>query len=125
MENYFKSFIIGSSFPIFAPFLLFTSQIPITARNYSYYNYSLIAPLYFGLINALSMLIKNQFNLSLRNTYLIIGPLSGLFVAIIAFYFNTYNYNKNKWLIYYVTIILSHFFIFNVIIYFIQSLFNQ
>lgn len=125
MENYFKSFIIGSSLPVFAPFFYFTSRIPTTERNYSYYHYSLIAPLYFGLLNVFSIWIKNQFNLSLRNTYLIIGPLSGIFVAIIASYLNTYNYKKNQWLIYYATLIFSHFFIFNVIIYFIQSLFNE
>lgn len=122
MANYLKSFVIGSSFPVFAPFFYSVSQLPSNVKNYSYASYTLIAPLYLGIINILATLIGQKWNLSLRQRYLIIGPLSGLFVAFIATVMNTYNYNRQEWISYYQRIIFNHFLIFNIVIYFIELL---
>ena len=122
MANYLKSFIIGSSFPVFSPFFYNVSKLPSNLKNYSYVTYTFIAPLYLGLINSLATLIGQKWNLSLRQRYLIIGPLSGLLVAGIATVMKTYNYNRQEWMNYYFRIILNHFLIFNIVIYFIEFL---
>lgn len=120
MANYLKSFVIGSSFPVLFPFFYSVSKMPQDSKNYSYVTYTFIAPLYLGLINMLAEWIGQRWNVSLRNRYLIIGPLSGLFVALLATLMNTYNYDRKEWASYYLRIIFIHFLIFNIVIYYIE-----
>ena len=124
MANYLKSFVIGSSFPVLALFFYNVSRLPDQLRNYDYTTYTFVAPLYLGLVNMLSVYVRGKFNLSLEETYLIIGPLSGILVAIAATLLQTYNYSKLEWFQYYLRIIITHFLVFNVIIYYLESWIN-
>ena len=62
--NYLKGFIIGSSLPVFALFLYNVSKMKNI--NYSYENYSLLAPLYFGIMTCFILLLQNKTKMSLR-----------------------------------------------------------
>ncbi len=122
MKNYLKSFIIGSSYPVFVLFFFNVARSPPEKRNYTYEAYTKVAPIYLGLMNALSLFLAQTFNLSLRMRYILIGILSGMIVSAISTTFKTYNFDRKQWLEYYGRIILTHFFVFNVIIYTLEYL---
>ena len=106
-----KSFVIGSSYPVFIHFFVKVSQL-INANplyvNYTYSTYTFVAPLYFGLMNMFSLFLKDIFNLSQRSRYLLISLISALFVISLAKYFNTYNYTQKQWNKYMVMILINH-----------------
>lgn len=122
--NYLKSFIIGSSFP--ATFFLFQAvkNIPDSIKNYSFQDYTVIAPIYLGLANLLSLCLSKIFNLSLQTRFLLIGILSPLFVISIVRSNNSYNFTEEEWRQYYFRLITKHFMIFNLIIYNLEYYLN-
>ena len=56
--KYLRDFIIGSSILVLFPFYYGTYYN--TYRKYSYYNYTLAAPLWFGLWNIISLIIAEK-----------------------------------------------------------------
>ena len=111
--NYFRSFIIGTSILVPLHFLMAVMNIPENKRTFSYDRYSIIAPLYFGLVNALSLYILG----SNKYRFLITGLFSGLFVYFfIAKRFTIYKDPDFDWNSYFVRIILRHILTFVVII---------
>ena len=77
----------------------------------------MIAPVYLGLMNMLSLCIARKYNLSLRMRYLIIGILSPLIIIAIATSQGAYNFTDKEWARYAMRVIIEHFFVFNVIVY--------
>ena len=61
--KYLKEFIIGSSIMVVLPFyyIVYNSK---SKKTYSYYLYTLAAPLWFGIWNIISLIIAEKFNLS-------------------------------------------------------------
>lgn len=120
MDRYLKSFIIGSSWPVFI--LFFSSVSNLKDKTYSYDFYSKIAPVYLGLMNVLSGMIAAKWHLTLRQRYLVIGVLSPLIVIIIAFVGRAYVKTPTQWLTYAFLILTTHFLVFNVIVYYLELL---
>lgn len=112
-----RSFIIGSSFPVFAPFFYRVSQIKSEQKNYSYESYSFIAPLYFGVINMLIM----SLDMSLRMKMVLSGIISSLIVYTVAYSTRAYNYTETEWLTYYLRILFSHTLTYNLTLYLLNS----
>lgn len=106
-----KSFIIGSSFPVFILFFLAVRQMDQKIRNFTYQDYTLIAPLYLGLMNILGGVLFQG-----TNRYLYTGLLSGSIVAMIATLLKTYKYSRERWLQYYFHIIFKHVVIYTIIV---------
>ena len=114
------SFLIGSSFPVFAPFFYRVSQIPNAEKNYSYGLYSFIAPLYFGVMNMIIM----SFGMPLRIKMILAGFVSSLIVFTIAYSTSSYNYTEAEWLAYYLRILSAHMLTYNVTLYLLNSWFR-
>ena len=117
-SGYLKSFVIGSSLPVYI--LFFLSQINANRENfnYSYKNYVLLAPLYLGLINMVSLWLAKMFSLSLRGRYLLIGILSPIIVFLIARTWKAYKFSgSDVWWKYFGGLLLAHFLVFNIIVY--------
>jgi len=118
INNYIKSFVIGASFPIFILFFLIVANLK--NKTYSYETYSMIAPLYFGLMNMLSLYLANVFNLNLRERLFYISLLSIIFVLLLFFITGSYVFNDLKDLILYIIFLsLLHLFTYNVTIYYL------
>jgi hypothetical protein len=111
-----KSFIIGSSLPVFLPFFLSVQNIDPHTKTYSYQNYTIIAPIYLGLMNVIGAYLFNG-----PNRFLYTGFLSGLTVSFIASYLNVYNYTILEWSNYYFYIILKHVLTFAIVVNFIST----
>lgn len=112
-----KSFVIGSSFPVFILFFLAVRNISNDTKNYSYDDYTIVAPIYLGTMNVISLYLSNYLNLSLRERYLLIGIISPIIVIVFGRLINSYNYTNEEWLKYSIRLIIKHFTIYNVIMY--------
>lgn len=116
--EYFKAFITGSAYPVTLPFLARVSQLE--NKNYSYELYSLVAPLYLGLMNALSLLLAKD----LRTRLLLMGVISPIPVMIFATLTESYNFSQREWYWYYLRLFIKHFLTYNVNMYLMTKLFE-
>ena len=121
MTEYIRPFVIGSSFPVFIQFFANVMKIDDKIKNYSYEKYSILAPLYLGLMNVVSLYLAKQFDLDLRQRMLYIGIISGIMVCVIAKLTNSYNFTKREWICYFIRIITKHIFTYSTIVYLLES----
>lgn len=117
LREYLRAFVIGSSFLVFFPHFLAVASADEKELNYTYKQYTVVAPIYLGLINMISLFIATTFNLSRRVRYLLFGSVSPLIVVSFSYLFKTYNYSYERWITYAVGLFIKHFAIFNIIIY--------
>ncbi len=105
-----KRFIIGSSFPVFVSFFLKVQTIPDSIKNYTYQQYTIIAPIYLGFMNVLAGFFNKKYR------YLLIGIISPTGVCLYSYMNKTYNFNNKEWINYFIRIYIKHFITFNIII---------
>jgi hypothetical protein len=115
--EYLRAFVIASSFLVFLPHFIAVAGLDETKINYTYKQYTFVAPVYYGLMNMLSLYIALQLNLSNRQRYLVIGTLSPLIVISFSYFFKTYDYKGNEWLQYGIGLFIKHFLIWNLVVY--------
>ena len=116
---YLKQFIIGSSFPIVAPY--FYGFHTLKRPGSSYFNYTFYAPLWFGVWNVISLILAEHYKLSTRVRFLTISFITYISIVIIATYNNVYNFTKKQWIQYYIGLLLLYLFIWNIVIYSIEN----
>ena len=112
--KYLREFIIGSSILVIVPFyyLVYNSKL----YNYNnYYKYTLLAPIWFGIFNIISLIISEKFNLSKRLRYFNISIISLLSIYFISQYY--YNFNKKEWFKYYFIQFILYMFTWNILIF--------
>ena len=56
--KYLKDFVLGSSYLVFLPYFYSVHNSQST-KNYSYYEYTLVAPVWFGIWNIISLIIAS------------------------------------------------------------------
>lgn len=122
--DYFKSFVLGSSYLTFILFSLGVQSIDQKKRSYSYEKYSLIEPIYFGIINMIILYLMKNTEYKENNIYLIISMLSFLFVFSIAKSLNVYEYTNKEWSHYFITLFLMHLFTIYIIIRYLNYIFK-
>lgn len=118
---YIRTFIIGSSIPVVLPFLLSVQKLG-TEKNYTYETYTIIAPLYFGIMNMISLYIKQRFTLTDRQRYVLIGVISPCLVVMFARLSKSYNFTPTEWIQYTIRLSLVHFMTWNIVIYSLEQL---
>jgi hypothetical protein len=119
--KYLRAFVIASSFLVFLPHFIAVASLDESKINYTYKQYTFIAPLYYGLMNMVSLYLALQFNLSSRQRYLLIGTLSPIIVVLFAYLFKTYQYDETEWISYGLRLFTKHFLIWNIIVYYLNS----
>jgi hypothetical protein len=115
--NYLRAFVIGSSMLVFLPHFLAVANLDERRLNYTYKQYTFVAPTYYGLMNMLSLYVALMFHLSSRQRYLLFGTISPLIVISFSYFFKTYDYQGDEWLRYGVGLFLKHFLIWNLVIF--------
>ena len=119
--DYLKSFTIASSWAVTLPFFYGAKNLE-KKRNYSYYKYTILAPLWLGLWSIISFIIAKNFKLSMRNRFLLITPITYLLSIIIVKTQKSYNYTQDEWNKYYILLFIGHFVYWNVLVYNIENL---
>ena len=120
-DSYFKSFIVGSSVPVFLHFFLSVQRLDSKLMNYTYGEYTIVAPIYLGMMNMLSLYLMRYFKLNTRQRYVLISFISSFIVVTGAFLNRAYNFTQNQWTQYSIRIFLTHFMTFNVIVYLLNN----
>ena len=115
--KYLREFIIGSSFPVVAGF--FYGAYLSNTRKYTYFHYTMMAPLWFGLWNILSLIISEKYKLSRKISYFIVSILSLPVIFMLAHRLN--DKTKEEWNRYYIKRFISYMFVWNIIIYTIDK----
>ena len=109
MDN-LKHFIIGSSLPvvILHYFLVYYNK----RKNYSYFSYTILAPLYLGLVNVISHIVFKKMNLY---NLILLSFISANFVFGLSYFTDKYDFNEKEWQIYYLRLHVLHFYLYNII----------
>ena len=118
--KYLKQFIVGSSYLVFSPFY-YAVHNNQPKKTYSYYKYTLLAPVWFGIWNIISLMLAEYFNLTMKMRFLIITILSSMSIMAIATYLKSYNFTKKEWLKYYLYIFIKYMLVWNIVIYNIEK----
>jgi len=132
---YLRAFVIGScAFVIIPLFLVVNSThlhiaeyIPLLQilaprkRRYSFENYVLVAPIFLGIANMMSLYISKKYTLSNSTRFL----WTGLIIATIEILFsvlgNMYIFTKIEWLYYIALVYGGYFILWNYIIAYIEN----
>ena len=120
--DYLKSFTIGTSGPVFFPHIASLALRDKDFYDYSFKIYSLIGPIYYGLMNMLSVYLGKIFNLSLELRLFLISVLSILFIVSLNIFvsrkkYKPYKkYTRKEWLYYIILNGGRHLIAFNLII---------
>ena len=114
--KYLKDFVLGSSYLVFLPYFYSVHNSQST-KNYSYYEYTLVAPVWFGIWNIISLIIAEYFGLSKRLRFFIVSILSSFSIMAIAYNFKTYTFTNEEWIKYFFYIFLKYLFVWNIVIY--------
>tara|TARA_Y100000591_G_C21739073_1_gene648348 strand:- start:658 stop:1026 length:369 start_codon:yes stop_codon:yes gene_type:complete len=119
--KYLKQFIIGSSYPALFPFIYAAGKIK--DKKYSYYDYTLVAPIWLGAWNVISLIIAEKFKLTSRQRFLMLTLITySLSIIIVKFILdNAYAYSKEEWNQYYIRLFLKHFILWNIIVYYLEK----
>lgn len=115
--SFLRAFVLGTSALIVFPHYLAVANLDPSKLTYTYESYTFIAPLYYGLMNVVSLYLALAFALSRRQRYLLIGVLSPLLVTSLAYFMGTYPYTNVEWLWYAVRLFVMHFLNWNVVVF--------
>lgn len=121
LNKYLTAFIVGSSLPVFALFFYGVAGYKQNnIINYSYERYTLLAPLYFGVMTMIALYISNIMNISLQISLFIVSILSIIIISTLITSINAYKFSTQKqWYNQYITISIAHLITYNIIIYLI------
>lgn len=119
--KYLKSFLIGSSYFVTLPFF-YTVQMNQPKKNYSYFFYTLIAPIWFGLWNMVSLWMGEKYHFTLKMRIFIISIISSLSIMIFATNYNSYDFIYKEWIRYYIYIFIKYMLSWNIIIYNLENM---
>lgn len=119
MQTYLLYFLTGSTILTTLHFLISVQNIPYNLKNYSYYNYSILAPFFLGIFNIIGYILSILLNLNKNGIirYLVTAILTSTIVFYISYNYDAYNFTKKEeWLNYYITILAKHILTYVVII---------
>jgi len=116
MNEYIKSFVIGSSWPVFILYFYAVSNYNERELNYSYKNYTLIAPVFLGILNVFGLYVSQKLNLSRTQRFLFTGLFGAFCVASFITSFKVYNFSDQRLMQQYVSLFMIYVFVFLVIV---------
>ena len=129
--DYLKSFIIGTSGPVWFLHMAALALRNINFYDYSFKAYSLLAPIYYGLMSMFALYIGKTFNLTLRKRLFITSIISICIITCFNYFYSRKkykpykNYSAKEWLIYILTNGARHIIAFNLIIYYFTLYFSE
>lgn len=123
MSEYVKDFVIGSSWPVFVLYFYAVVSIPDNVKNYSYVNYTFMAPVVLGIFNVLGGIVARKFNLDRMSRFVLTGLVSAIGVYFYAVLVKAYNFsNMSEWLSYFIVLLLLYMVVFSIIVHGLDSI---
>lgn len=112
--KYLKQFFSGANIFVVLPFYIAVHYSK--NKQYSFFQYCIIAPIWFGLWNVLSYIIAEKYNLSLFQRFTLISIITSIIVMILAKTFKTYNYPNERWVKYYIGIFIKYMLVWHLLV---------
>lgn len=126
MKEYLKAFIIGSCWFSFVLFFIGFGSIQYEVNKdncvikmfdkNTYRTYTILAPLYIGIMSVIAIAIRNYYKISTRKAFIIIGIISALIVSAVITFCRIYNWTPTRYFKQYIKLQLYHFILFSGII---------
>jgi len=129
--DYLKSFVIGSSGLVVFQHFAYAALQKEGAFTVPYKKYVLAAPIYYGLMNVLSLYIGKVFNLSLAERLFLISIVSIVFIVSGSYFYSRKlykpysTYDTKEWLLYIIRNGSRHIIAFNLIMYYFEKYFSK
>ena len=120
--KYLREFAIGSSWLVVVQ-SLYMAAYHRPNKNWSYEEYSLIAPVWFGLWNVFSLVIAEYFGLTMRMRFFVVSIMSYIAILAIAKGLKKYNFTQKQWNEYYSYMLIKYILTWNIIVYYIEKKF--
>ncbi len=123
-KEYLRSFIIGASLLPTLPYLLGLLILDDKYKNFSnkdFEVYVITTPIYFGIMNALSLYFSKKYDWSLKERLIYAGILSAIISTIQVILHNPYNYTQWEWTKYHIRQMITNFLTFTIIIYLLEK----
>ena len=127
--DYLQAFVIGTAGPVWFQHIALLSLRGENEYDYSYKNYSVVLPIYFGIMTMLALYIRKSFKLSLRMSLFIISIISICFVVSLNYFvtrkiYKPYkDYTTTEWIRYILINGSRHIIAFNLIIFYFTKYF--
>ena len=119
--KYLKEFVIGSSIAVTFHFY-YMAYHHRPKKLYNYFDYSMAAPLWFGLWNIVSLIIAQKYGLSKRMRFFVVSILSFLTIATLQqTVLNAYIYTREEWQKYYMYLFIKYMVTWNIVIYYLDK----
>ena len=115
-KEYINAFIVGSSWPVFIIYFLLYFNIANDKKKYSNENYAILAPLYLGLVNLISLYIGKKLGLQNNLRHFLTAIFAVMTIITFVKYNNVYDFSNDEWIQYYTIVILVYLFVFNFIL---------
>tara|TARA_Y100000310_G_C20659620_1_gene803977 strand:- start:1414 stop:1776 length:363 start_codon:yes stop_codon:yes gene_type:complete len=117
--KYLIQFLAGSSYLVTLPFFYAVGKIK--NKTYSYYDYTLVAPIWLGFWNVISFIIASRFGLTMRYRFLMLTAITYSLSLFIVKSIGAYQYTQKEWNNYYIRLFIKHFIIWNIVTYNIEK----
>lgn len=129
--EYLKAFTIGTSGPAWFQHMALLALADENYYDYSFKLYSIVAPIYYGLMAMLAVFLGQTFNWSLQKQLFITSIISIIFIVALNLlysrkHFKPYkNFTTNEWFAYILKNGARHLINFNLIIYNLTKYFSD
>lgn len=122
MKEYVLSFIIGSSILAYMLWIISLSRVDLEYYNFNGYLYYIIVPIYFGIMNVLSLYFSKKYKLSKLTRLIVTSVISSFIVINLVYRFKLYNWkDKTKKYKYPLMSLTGHFITYFIIIYILEE----
>lgn len=115
--SYLRSFVIGSSLLVFGMHLLLLSRKDPKTYGYDYRIYSIVAPLFFGVMSMLALYLRRNHGMSLRTSLMAVSVFAYAFVVWLVRNLRVYPHDREEWLRYLGMQAVLYALVYNVILY--------
>lgn len=129
--DYLRAFTIGTSGLVTLNHMSLLSLVDKNYYDYSSKVYSLVAPIYYGLMTMLALYFRKKYKLSLSTSLFIVSIISIVFVVSLNYFVSRHKYKpyseytNKEWASYVINNGLRHLVNFNLIIYFLEKYFDK
>lgn len=121
-KDLFLSFLTGSCYFVFSPFFHFVNKmVELQRLKTNYYEYTMIMPFYFGVLNVVFNLIQKLFKWSDLTRFISTAVFGIVAVISVITYFDLYNYNKSEWINHYLGLIAHYTVVWVILIMFFEK----
>ena len=112
--NYLKQFLSGANILVVLPHYISVKYSK--HKNYEFFQYSILAPLWYGLWNVMSYIVAKKLKIGIFYRFILVSAISSFAIMCISTYFRTYNFTKKQWMKYYIGIFIKYQLIWNLLV---------